>query len=162
MCPVMTLVASDGSPYAIAAVQRGLKLIRTEGTVTVLTVADAVPVTGGTAAGFAAPAASPADIQVQMDAQRDAAGASAEATEQALGTSDMRIELGDAGQVICATAEELSADVIVMGSRGHGFLGRVLLGSVSEYVVRNAPCPVLVVRNVEVQTSGAHPGATAV
>src|SRR5829696_3604242 len=47
---------------------------------------------------------------------------------------------------IVALAEELGADMIVMGSRGLGGLRRVLMGSVSDSVVRHAHCPVLVVR----------------
>ncbi len=43
-------------------------------------------------------------------------------------------------------AEEIGADVIVVGSHGRGAIERLLLGSVSEQVVRHAPCPVLVVR----------------
>jgi nucleotide-binding universal stress UspA family protein len=39
----------------------------------------------------------------------------------------------------------LEADVAVLGSHGHGALRRALLGSVSEGVIRRAPCPVLVV-----------------
>ena len=37
-------------------------------------------------------------------------------------------------------------DLIVIGSRGKGGIGRLLLGSVSEAVARDAPCPVLIVR----------------
>ena len=40
-----------------------------------------------------------------------------------------------------------SADLIVVGSHGRGTVGRFLIGSVSDHVVRNAPCPVLVVRS---------------
>jgi nucleotide-binding universal stress UspA family protein len=43
-------------------------------------------------------------------------------------------------------AEELGADLIVMGSRGLGGVRRALMGSVSDSVVRHAHCPVLVVR----------------
>jgi nucleotide-binding universal stress UspA family protein len=37
--------------------------------------------------------------------------------------------------------------MIVVGSHGRGALGRALIGSVSDQVVRRAPCPVLVVRS---------------
>ena len=43
-------------------------------------------------------------------------------------------------------AEEIGAGLIVMGSRGRGGVGRALMGSVSDSVVRHAHCPVIVVR----------------
>jgi nucleotide-binding universal stress UspA family protein len=43
-------------------------------------------------------------------------------------------------------AEEIGADLIVIGSRGFGGLKRALLGNVADSVVRHAHCPVLVVR----------------
>ncbi len=48
---------------------------------------------------------------------------------------------------IVGLAEELGADLIVIGSRGLGGMKRLLMGSVSESVVRHAHCPVLVVRH---------------
>lgn len=53
---------------------------------------------------------------------------------------------GDPGDLIVEAAEAERADMILVGSHGRGAVGRLLLGSVSEHVVRNAPCPVLVVR----------------
>jgi nucleotide-binding universal stress UspA family protein len=53
---------------------------------------------------------------------------------------------GDPGDMIVSAAEAEHADMIVVGSHGRGAVGRLFLGSVSEHVVRNAPCPVLVVR----------------
>ena len=56
------------------------------------------------------------------------------------------MEVGDAGRVLCLLAEELEADVVIVGSRGRGAIRRALMGSVSSHVVHNAPCPVVVVR----------------
>ncbi len=46
---------------------------------------------------------------------------------------------------IVSEAEKLEADLIIMGSHGHGALHNLLVGSVTEGVLRKAPCPVLVV-----------------
>jgi nucleotide-binding universal stress UspA family protein len=56
------------------------------------------------------------------------------------------LRMGEVDLEIVALAEELGADLIVMGSRGLGGLRRALMGSVSDSVVRHAHCPVLVVR----------------
>lgn len=53
---------------------------------------------------------------------------------------------GHVADRICALAQELAADVIVLASHGRSGLGRVLLGSVAESVLRHAPVPTLVVR----------------
>ncbi len=50
-----------------------------------------------------------------------------------------------AAMVLQHTAEQQHADLLVLGSHGRGPLGRVVLGSVSDAVVRAAACPVLVV-----------------
>ena len=53
---------------------------------------------------------------------------------------------GDPGESIVLAAEAEGVDLVVVGTHGRGTIGRFLLGSVSDHVVRNAPCPVLVVR----------------
>lgn len=53
---------------------------------------------------------------------------------------------GNPGDMIVEAAEAEHADMVLVGSHGRGAVGRLFLGSVSEHVVRNAPCPVLVVR----------------
>jgi nucleotide-binding universal stress UspA family protein len=50
---------------------------------------------------------------------------------------------------IVGLAKELGADLIVMGCRGRGGIRRAVGGSVSDAVIRNAPCPVLVVPSNE-------------
>jgi nucleotide-binding universal stress UspA family protein len=56
------------------------------------------------------------------------------------------LRTGDARDMICQAAKEVGADLIVMGTHGRRGVTRALLGSVTESVVRMAPCPVLTVR----------------
>ena len=56
---------------------------------------------------------------------------------------------GGSAHEICRTAETQAADLIVMATHGHTGLKRFMLGSVTENVVRHAPCPVLIVRERE-------------
>ncbi len=56
------------------------------------------------------------------------------------------METGSPAPVIIDVAEEHGVDLIVMGSRGLGLVKGVLLGSVSQYVVENAKCAVMVVK----------------
>ncbi len=53
---------------------------------------------------------------------------------------------GSPGEAIVDVATSEEVDLVVVGSHGRGSVGRILIGSVSEHVVRHAPCPVLVVR----------------
>lgn len=53
---------------------------------------------------------------------------------------------GEAGEAIVAVAEKEKANLIVTGTRGMGKLRRTFLGSVSDYVIHHAKCPVLVCR----------------
>lgn len=57
-----------------------------------------------------------------------------------------RLEVGDPRDVIDRTAEQVGADLVIMGTHGRRGIRRALLGSVAESVVRSAPCPVLTIR----------------
>jgi nucleotide-binding universal stress UspA family protein len=59
------------------------------------------------------------------------------------------LRMGEVDLEIVGLARELEADLIVMGCRGRGGIRRAIEGSVSDAVVRHAPCPVLVVRSHE-------------
>jgi nucleotide-binding universal stress UspA family protein len=54
-------------------------------------------------------------------------------------------------------AKETGCDLIVMGTHGRTGLGRLLMGSVAETVLRKAPCPVLTVKS-QLLDGGPSPG----
>jgi len=56
------------------------------------------------------------------------------------------LRTGSVDLEIVALAKELGVDLIVIGCRGHRGVRRAIEGSVSDGVIRHAPCPVLVVR----------------
>ena len=64
---------------------------------------------------------------------------------------ETHLRRGREDQQIVDLGEEIGAGLIVMGSSGRGGIRRVLMGSVSDSVVRHAHCPVLVVRKEEHQ-----------
>jgi nucleotide-binding universal stress UspA family protein len=55
------------------------------------------------------------------------------------------LRTGPPAEVICTYAHEIGADLIVLGTHGHGVTRRLLLGSVSKEVLEHADCPVLMV-----------------
>ncbi len=61
----------------------------------------------------------------------------------------VHVRIGEPGPQTLALAEEVGANLIILGSHGRTGVKRLLLGSVSEYVVRSAKCPVLVTRTRE-------------
>ncbi len=61
-----------------------------------------------------------------------------------LGAAEVRVLGGEQAAAICELATELGARAVVLGTRGRGGIKRALLGSVSDYVVRTAPCTVVV------------------
>ena len=59
---------------------------------------------------------------------------------------EYRVQDGDPAIEILGVAREARCDLIVMGTHGRTGLGRLLMGSVAEQVVRKAACPVLTVK----------------
>jgi nucleotide-binding universal stress UspA family protein len=143
---VHALVATDGSEQSIRAARRAADLLRPADQVTLLTVVTEVP--GDDAGGIEGSVYTPDEMERVWNAEMAEARDELEHTAAALSTAqvDKRIEIGDVAKTICRLAEELGVDVIVVGSHGRTGLERLFLGSVSEHVVRHAPCPVLVVR----------------
>jgi nucleotide-binding universal stress UspA family protein len=149
------LLATDGSEIALDAARRGLAILAEATKVTLISVVGDLPAdTGG---GIEGPIYTPeqeADLRRSEThhAQRALADTHAAIAKvlPATTTIDERVDTGDPAAMVCLVARELAVDVVVIGSHGKGFLSRVLLGSVSEYVARHAPCPVLVVRQAPV------------
>lgn len=70
---------------------------------------------------------------------------------------ETRVVEGDAPYAIVTAAKEAGADLIVMGTHGRTGLGRLVMGSVAENVLRTAPCPVLTVKSPRLVTAKAKP-----
>jgi nucleotide-binding universal stress UspA family protein len=59
---------------------------------------------------------------------------------------ETQLELGETVETILNTARKTGCEMIVMGTHGRSGLGRVLMGSIAEQIVRRASCPVLTLR----------------
>jgi nucleotide-binding universal stress UspA family protein len=84
-------------------------------------------------------------------AERDLAALAANCSS----TTITACRVGRPVQQILEYVNDVNADLLVVGSHGHGFVAHMILGSVAERLVRLAPCPVLTVR------AAAHAGSTA-
>ena len=147
------LIGTDGSEDAVAAATKAMAVLAAE-SITVLAVGEPPAVaTAGFESGFAGGIASPDEVSAAWKAVDSAANHALDVTIAAITRIKpaiaiaRRVEIGSPGQTLVSVASELVADVVVVGSRGHGVFKRALLGSVSSHVVHNAPCPVLVIRS---------------
>lgn len=91
---------------------------------------------------------SPLATQEVIEAQEESGEAFIDRAKRALGgKAETFMREGSPAQEIVATANDWHADLIVVGTHGRGGLGRLVLGSVAEHVLREAPCPVLTIRH---------------
>ena len=92
----------------------------------------------------------PAMAVADLDrARSEVAQASFRLAKEAMGATEpeaCEVPIGDPAQQILKVAEEGEFDLIVMGHRGRSRVAELMLGSVSERVVRGAHCPVTIVR----------------
>ena len=136
--PRRIVVGVDGFESSKAALRWAIHQARLTGAVVEAVTAWHVP---------AGPAwVQPADVP---DYREDAVSVLAEALAE-MCTVDPDVQVcprvvpGRAGQVL--VEEAAGADLLVVGSRGHAGLTEALLGSVGQYCVHNAPCPVVIMR----------------
>lgn len=140
------LVAVDGSDRAIDAARHGLALLGPDRPVVVATVIDPIDPMLVTGTGFAGGTMSPETFDETNRLQEEEGRHLVDQAVAALGldSPEVHVVRGEAGPTICDLAAELGAAVVVVGSQGRSGLARAVLGSVSDHVVRNAHCPVVV------------------
>jgi nucleotide-binding universal stress UspA family protein len=134
------VITTDGSEKNISAVIEGLMIARLTGAnVKVIFVIDMKPLYSGVAEE------SYGDIYESYE--KDGKEALQNIKELA---GDLKIETflltGKPANEIIRFAKENETDLLIVGTQGKSGLGKMILGSVAENVVRNAPCSVLVVR----------------
>jgi nucleotide-binding universal stress UspA family protein len=144
------LLATDGTKHSEAAAEMVTKLkLGGEDSVRVISVVDmAVPLAVDIYGGYL-----PDTTELEKTARQSAAKvvedaiARLNAKLQAEGVSiDGDVLFGSPDSRIVETAEDIHADLIVIGSHGYKRWERLLLGSVSHSVVHHAHCSVMVVR----------------
>ena len=133
------LLATDGSAASEQASEQAIDLACQVGAR--LLVVSVVPSRGS--AGAAAAGKDEADTRDSMAARAQMIVQRAKA---AGANSTFLVWEGEAGEAIVGAADSENADVIVVGSHGRSGVSRFFIGSVSDYVVRHAHCPVMVVR----------------
>lgn len=145
--PGTVLVATDLSPASLPAIAAGAAAARRTGSkLVVMTVLEWPGVESVAWAGLfgALPVLPSEEAQAQL---REAARRVLEQALVTAGTSgDVRISDGSPATEILHAAEELQAELLVVGTHGRTGLSRLALGSVAERVVRGAACSVLAVR----------------
>ncbi|GAB3031928.1 universal stress protein [Natronobiforma cellulositropha] len=141
------LIPTDGSEHATRAVDEGLELATAVGaTVHVLFAVEPIPL-GGAIAGATAASREWSDvIDRQYEAGEETTAAVADAARAADLETVEAIRHGKPTDEILAYVAENDIDAVVMGTHGRSGANRVLVGSVTEQVVRQSPVPVLTIR----------------
>ena len=150
------VIATDGSSSADQAVAFGLDLAAEQNAEAVIVhvtpALDIVPM-----AGFGMPAAQPHELSAsEQSAITDAATRAAEHGVRV----QTELLTGNPVDEIVAYADSIDADLIVVGSRGHGAVASALLGSVSQGVLHEARRPVLVFRQAQARVHEPAPAAS--
>ena len=141
------LIAVDGSEASLRGVRFAVRLAGAlnERQLTLLYVRPSH--TGAVVSLGAAGPLSEARLEVELGAvEREVLDEACSLVQQAGLAADRQVESGAPGPAICRVAADGSFDMVVLGSRGHGELKSLLVGSTSAAVIHGAPCPVLVVR----------------
>lgn len=133
------LVATDGSRYSAAATEKAISFAKSYGgNLLVVSVVD-IP------SEFYAEA--PKAVEDMIKKAKEYTSAVKKQAEAAGVKTETYVGEAEADAAILNLAAEQKADMIVMGSHGRTGLRRLLMGSVTEKVIGNATCPVLVAKS---------------
>ena len=150
------LVPLDGSEHSLRALTTAVHIAKKfDGKITLIhvysvTVRPVIIPEPTTLAPPGIPVMTPAEVSKVAEAARKVGSGILADGEQKVKAEGVQVETllreGHVVQEIINTAREGGFDLIVMGARGVSKIKEILMGSVSDGVTRNAPCPVLVVK----------------
>ena len=136
----------DGSPSSISALRWAIRQAGLIGAAVDAVIAWHYPVMVGGGYGVA-PMVTAGGFDFRENAEKVLADAISTAVDPASGVPVRgRVAEGNPAQVLLDACD--GADLLVVGSRGHGGFAEALLGSVSQHCVHHAPCPVVVIRGL--------------
>jgi nucleotide-binding universal stress UspA family protein len=147
---IQIVMATDGSEAAIDAARRSMDLLRPQAQVAVVMVIPEHEDPQEDAGGFEGPVIT--DKEADEDWKRSTAiGQSALDRTAAVLGPDVEVRLvpdeESTGAALVRVADEMNADVLVIGSSRKNWLSKHFGGSVSDYVAHHAPCPVMLIRH---------------
>lgn len=137
------VVGADGSEHAVRALGWAIEEARLRKARIHLVTAWHVPTAAYGAPGFV-PSVTPSVEETFRKAAEEAAATAAEQVRVAGVDIDVSVKQGQPTDVLLEAAAH--ADLLVLGSRGHGGFVGLLLGSVSAQCAHHSPCPIVIVR----------------
>ena len=141
--PKVLVVGVDGSDQARRAAEMAAAMARRTGAVLHLMTVVRPP--EGWWGIVASPPTSTALGKTLMDARKEILDALL-ATIDLEGVEHEVVEdIGDPARMLVDYADKMAADYLIVGKRGAGLIERIVVGSVANRVVHDAPCPVIVV-----------------
>lgn len=150
------MVPLDGSEHSQRALENAIHMAKKfRGKITLLhvysvTVAPVIVPEPTTLTPAGVPVVTSAEVSKMVEAAREVGKRILMEGEEKARSAGVKVENelreGNTVQEIVKAAKERQVNLIVMGARGIGKIRELLMGSVSEGVIKNAPCPVLVVK----------------
>lgn len=142
---VRIVVGVDGSLPSKAALAWAIRQAKLTGAVVEAVIAWHRP----TSYGY------PVTVPDDTDYRQLAAKVAADAIAEVAGPVEIRSKVVEGNAAAALLAASAGAELLVVGSRGHGGFVEALLGSVSQHCVHHATCPVVIIRD----SDGVNPGS---